>query len=429
MRKAIGGVKGKRCWYAACDYTACSLLACSSQEKIWFRLKMFWIWNMMSMRREIASLHWLKPILRTRFALSDVPLLHWEADATGTVRFEFEVLNVQSDFLAVSNPGSTSATKYFYRSHFGTGRLPGCTVLTRSAGTLFAMHWSAGAECPEPNGLVDMDIACLRFFRTCECLPGASSTLQRLVRSLQADSFSICVPTASRGPTPPRQNYMTTILTCIFAYIQRCLHPYIYTYFHKFVLTYLHKYIHTHAIHIYIYIHTYIHIYIRTYVHTYIRTYIHTCIHTCMHTCIHTYVRTYIHTCIHTCMHTCIHPYMPTCLHTYTHTHTRTYIHTFIHTYTTVHTQTHTYTHRHIQTHTYKYRHIQTHTYTYIRTYTQPYTYIRMHACIRTDWLADWLTDIQIHRHTFIGPTGRQMGGETEKQKQTNALKRIYLRT
>jgi hypothetical protein len=118
----------------------------------------------MSIGREIASLHWLKPILRTRFALSDVPLLHWEADATGTVRFEFEVLKVQSDFLAVSNPGSTSATKYFYRSHFGTGRLPGCTVLTRSAGTLFAMHWSAGAECPEPNGLVDMDIACLRFF-------------------------------------------------------------------------------------------------------------------------------------------------------------------------------------------------------------------------------------------------------------------------
>ena len=428
MRKAIGGVKGKRCWYAACDYTACSLLACSSQEKIWFRLKMFWIWNMMSMRREIASLHWLKPILRTRFALSDVPLLHWEADATGTVRFEFEVLNVQSDFLAVSNPGSTSATKYFYRSHFGTGRLPGCTVLTRSAGTLFAMHWSAGAECPEPNGLVDMDIACLRFFRTCECLPGASSTLQRLVRSLQADSFSICVPTASRGPTPPRQNYMTTILTCIFAYIQRCLHPYIYTYFHKFVLTYLHKYIHTHA-YIFTYTFTYIHTFIFTYVHTYIRTYIHAFIHACIHAYIHTYVHTYIHAFIHACIHAYIH----TCLHAYTHTPTHTHVHTYIHTY--IHTQpythrhihTHTDTYRHIHTNTDTYRHIHTHTYAHIHNHTP--TYACMHAYVLTDWLADWLTDIQIHRHTFIGPTGRQMGGETEKQKQTNALKRIYLRT
>ena len=292
------------------------------------------------MRREIASLHWLKPILRMRFALSDVPLLHWEADATGTVRFEFEVLKVQSDFLAVSNPGSTSATKYFYRSHFGTGRLPGCTVLTRSAGTLFAMHWSAGAECPEPNGLVDMDIACLRFFRTCECLPGASSTLQRLVWSLQADSFSTCVPTASRGPTPPRQNYMTTILTYIFAYIQRCLHPYIYTYFHKFVLTYLHTYVHTHA-----------------YIFTYIFTYIHTYIHPCMHT--------------------------------------------YIHTHTTVHT------HRHIQTHTDTYRHIHTHTYAHIHNHTP--TYACMHAYVLTDWLADWLTDIQIHHDspTYIHWTDR----------------------
>ena len=57
----------------------------------------------MSMRTEFASLHWLKTILRTRFALSDVSLLHWEGGATGTVRFEFEVLRVRRGFLGVGN--------------------------------------------------------------------------------------------------------------------------------------------------------------------------------------------------------------------------------------------------------------------------------------------------------------------------------------